>query len=154
MDKKAKELEDTIRSYFTDIEIGNHDLFKDDSYIEQMRTDCEAVIDTNPGLAVKAYQLLATYFHKKGDTEKSDEYNLKAAKLGSCTAAIDYSNRFNIDLLGTVKAMNDAGEYLASAQEDFDYYFNQLNDDERRKVLEIAESTKKFMQDKALSYTW
>lgn len=152
--RKMKNLEAIIQDYLTQIEIGNHVLLEDDTYIEQMKSDCEAVINTKPELAVKAYQLLATYCYKKGNTEKADEYNLDAAKLGSCTAAIDYSDRSNIALLGIIKAMNNAGEYLASAQEDFNYYFNQLNDVECRKVIEIAESTRKFMEEKELSYTW
>jgi hypothetical protein len=98
------------------------------------------------------------YHILKGEIDKANGERLKAAYLGHFAAVIDYSSQAkdctSIEILGIVKAMNNAGEHLGSAQEDFDSSLSQLSPKEEEKVNSITNEVKASMEQYGLGFKW
>jgi len=152
--KKADDSELIV--YSAALEDGDVDFFDDPVLLENMRTKCLAILDE--GVSANAHYLLGVYHSLKGETDQANIEWLKAAYLGHCPAIIDYSSRaddgMSIEILGIVKAMNNAGEHLGSAQEDFNDSLSELSPEDQEKVNCIAKKVKESMELYELSFQW
>lgn len=131
MKKKADDSELIV--YSAAMEDGDVEFFNDPDLLEDMRKKCLA------------------------ETDKANSERLKAAYLGHCPAIIDYSSQaddgMSIEILGIVRAMNNAGEHLGSAQEDFDDSLSGLSPDDEE-INSIAIKVKESMELYGLSFQW
>lgn len=154
MKKKVDDSELIV--YSAAMEDGDVEFFNDPVLLEDMRNKCLAILEE--GVSADAHYLLAVYHIQKGETDKANIERLKAAYLGHCPAIIDYSSRsedgMSIEILGIVKAMNNAGEHLGSAQEDFDDSLSGLSPEDEEKVNSIARKVKESMDLYGLGFQW
>jgi len=109
----------------------------------------------------QGHYLLATYYIIQNEIEKGMEEKLKAAELGCCVSAVDYSSYVEcegIEILGIVKAMNDAGHGLSSLQEDIDMEMGAIKENGDLEVMnqieKKASEVKKNMTDRSLNFYW
>ncbi|PCK06019.1 MAG: hypothetical protein COA42_17640 [Alteromonadaceae bacterium] len=146
--------ESELVDYIVMLESGDAKPFSNPSFLEEMRKKCIAVI--NDGFSSEAHYLLGIYHIQKGENEKARVERLKAAYLGHCVAAMDYASQSDdydsVEILGIVKAMNEAGEDLDSAQEDFDYYLSCMSEDKEKAVNKVARAVVASMKEKGLSF--
>lgn len=154
MKKKADDSD--LMVYTAALEDGDVEFFDDSVALENMRKKCLAILDE--GVSANAHYLLGIYHILKGETDKANAERLKAAYLGHCTAVIDYSSQakdgMSIEILGIVKAMNNAGEHLGSAQEDFDDSLSRLTKEGEEQVNSIAKKMKEAMEQYGLGFQW
>ena len=148
--------ESKLQGYIAALEDGDIDSFDDPDFLENLRQNCLSVLDE--GVSPEAHYLLGVYHIQKGDKDCANQERLKAAYLGHCTAVMDYVSGTNdyrsVEILGIVRAMNDGGEKLASAQEDFDIYLSELSPEKEEKVNGIAKSVKESMEQYGLRFRW
>ena len=148
-------LDHDLKSYVSRIEMGDESLFEDQSEQDEMYNDCTNAIEA--GFAPNAHYLLGIYHFLRGDDDKANEERLKAAQLGHCVAAIDYGNQASYDsveILSAVKAMNDAGESLASAQEIFDDAFSSLSKERKDRIEVLSKEITDKMKANNLEFLW
>ncbi|AGX86218.1 hypothetical protein [Candidatus Symbiobacter mobilis] len=153
---KKKAVDSELIVYTAALEDGDDEFLNDSAALEDMRNKCLAILDE--GVSANAHYLLGVYHILKGETDKANGERLKAAYLGHCAAVIDYSSQakdgISIEILGIVKAMNNAGEHLGSAQEDFDDSLSQLSPEGEEKVNSIAKKVKESMEQYGLGFQW
>lgn len=109
----------------------------------------------------QGHYLLAIYYILKDEKENGMKEKLKAASLGCCVSAVDYSLYVECkggEILGVVKAMNDAGHGLASVQEDIDWQMDIIRETDNVEIMnqieKKASEVKKIMSVRNLEFYW
>ena len=150
------EFKELYRNCYYYMEDGQYDSFENMDWDEiGIVSKKEIASNDSP----QGHYLLSLHYMMNGEGEKRMEELLKAANLGSCIAAIEYSDKAGyqgVEILGIAKAMNELGHRLASLQEDIDDIMEGIEPGSKE-MIQIEEKSievKKNISDRNLNVYW